>query len=213
MGAILSLAAWLTGCAGGGDEFMDYPVGRTGSTNASPKGPASAGTGSCPMPGEAFQVGDVVVITYAGMEPVLPEHKETVKDNGYITPPLLTRPVRVLGRTPSDVQRELHAAYTNIYQHPTVTVQPALRYYTVAGEVLKQGPQVLLNETSTDIVMAIAAAGGFNEFAQRRNIQITRACTHKVVHVDYRKAIKGDPKHDVLIYPGDRIFVPRTVLF
>ena len=163
------------------------------------------------MPGEAFQVGDGIVITYAGMEPPLPEHKETLKDNGYITPPLLSKPVRALGRNPIDVQRELFAAYTNIFQHPTVTVQSAVRYYTVAGEVLKQGPQVLLNETSTDIVIAIASAGGFNEFANRKKIQITRSCTRKVITVDYRKAIAGDPKHDVLVYPGDRIFVPRTM--
>src|SRR5207247_2038666 len=107
--------------------------------------------------------------------------------------------------------KELQAEYLKKFQHPTVTVQPAIRYYTVAGEVLKQGPQMLLNETSTDIVISIAAAGGFNEFANRKNIQITRSCTRKIIHVDYRKAVKGDPKHDVIIYPGDRIFVPRTI--
>jgi polysaccharide export outer membrane protein len=157
---------------------------------------------------ELFRVGDTVIITYAGMDPVIPMHQDIIKDDGTISPPEI-RAVVAAGKTASEVQAELLKEYKKIYTKPSVTVVPAQRFYYVLGDVMHPGPQQYLGET--DVIKAIAAAGGLTEYAKKGDIQITRAGSKKVIHIDYKKALQSDPKHRLPIYPGDSIFVDRTI--
>ena len=202
------MLVWVAGC--GTPTFdEDLSPGQRAQSGATNK---AAAVRTPRAPSNEFQIGDVVVINFAGMENPPPKHSEIIKEDGLVSPPLLNHSFKAVGKTPADLQQELYREYTNIFARPTITVEPAVRYYTVAGEVLKPGPQMLLNETGTDIVMAIAAAGGFNEFAKRSDIQVIRAGGRKVLHINYKKAIAGKPDHDIRIYPNDRIFVPRSAI-
>lgn len=67
------------------------------------------------------------------------------------------------------------------------------------GRYLYSGPITVMG--------AIQAAGDFNPFANRRNVQITRV-DGAIAHVNCVKVIKT-PSLDVAIYPGDRIFVNK----
>ncbi|MCX8108287.1 MAG: SLBB domain-containing protein, partial [Verrucomicrobiae bacterium] len=60
------------------------------------------------------------------------------------------------------------------------------------------------------VLKAISTAGGFTEFAKRNRVEVTRASGGKPVVVDCVKALKN-PRLDIPIYPGDRIFVHKRV--
>ena len=110
------------------------------------------------------------------------------------------------GKTPGQLQNELQTNYNTFYVNLTVTVVPKDRYFYVEGEVNRRGPCLYLGEA--DIVSAISAAGGFTEFAKKTKIRLMRG-NEKVRIIDYNKALKEGATYKVLIYPGDRLVVPR----
>jgi polysaccharide export outer membrane protein len=203
MVALLSLVIGLSGCQT--PEFDEglAPVPK-GATNAH----GTKVTGAVTNRDDVFRTGDTIIITYAGMDPVIPMHQEIIKDDGTITPPEI-RSVVAVGRTASEVQAELLTEYKKIYRNPTVTVQPAVRFYHVLGDVNHPGAQQYLGET--DMIKAIASAGGLTEFAKKGDIQLRRTGSRKVYHIDYKQALLGNPKHNLPVYPGDTIFVPRSI--
>lgn len=202
--AILSLVMGLAGCQSSHEFIEDLPglPHPKGATNAPGGNPTGAGGG-------VFHVGDAVIITFSGMEPPIPMHQEIIKENGTITPPELGgKSIVAAGKSSTQLQEELLVEYQKIYRRPVINVNPAPRFYYVTGDVLHSGAQQYLGETT--LVQAIAAASGLTEFAKKSDIQITRAGTRKVIHVNYRRALEGDAKHNVRIQPGDTIFVPRS---
>ena len=124
-----------------------------------------------------------------------------------ITPPEIGS-VKAADRTPLDVQHELQQKYEKIYRGITVTVTAGDRYYHVVGEVNQPGPKVYLSKT--DVTQAISSSGGINEFASYTMELFHSNGKHETI--DYKKALKGDPKHNLQIYPGDRIVVHRRWL-
>jgi protein involved in polysaccharide export with SLBB domain len=204
----------LTGCE---TEQPYMPVsGVTGLppavTNAAVGGPyASVGksnTNSPDLRHEVLHVGDLVAVTRisSGDIPFGP-FSEHIREDGTITPPDVG-PVKAAERTPSDLQRELQQKYEKIYRNITVTVTAGERYYHVVGEVNLQGPKVWLG--NTDVVQAISAAGGMNEFASY-NMKLFHP-NGKSDPIDFKKALLGDPQHNRQILPGDKIVVKRRWL-
>jgi protein involved in polysaccharide export with SLBB domain len=157
-----------------------------------------------------FRVGDLVMINFStstsDSTPILPPHREAIKENGMVTPPLVG-PMLALGKTPGELQSELQTNYNRYYVALTVTVLPADRFYYVSGEVRKPGPEPYLGETS--VVKAISAAMGFTDFANQKSVRLTRANgQQEVVNV---KAIMDGRADDIPIYPGDSIMVKRRL--
>jgi polysaccharide export outer membrane protein len=159
--------------------------------------------------GDKLRVGDQLMITYSGTvsDKILPDHVETIKEDGTITPPLLS-PVIAAGKTLGGLQSELQTNYDKLFNHLTVTVVPQGRFYYVSGEVRKPGPEPYLGET--DIIKAIAAAGDFTDFAKKTNVKITRA-DGRIEYVNVQKIFDEPQSFDVPIYPGDKIFVKRRI--
>ncbi len=192
---ILGLAVWLTGC--GTEPVFDPLPPRGGST-----------TNKIVRPTDKFQIGDSVRLTFSGPDVNKPPHEERIKGDGTITPPDIG-PVIAAGKTPGDLQTELQTLYNRIYRQLTVTVQDSRIYYVVGdGNVNKPGPLPYLGETT--VVQAISAAGGLTEFASK-TIAITRAGTNKRITINYKRALAGNPKDNVPIYPGDTIIVSRSI--
>jgi len=180
----------LSGCGTAGHRFDD------GDGESNPRPPANV-----------FYRGDLVIISFSS--PGLPErkpHEERVKDDGTITPPEIGS-VKALGKTTGELQQELQKEYNKLYQNMTITVKSELRYYYVEGEVKTPGPKTYLGET--DILSAISAAGGFTEFAKKSQVRLIRPNGEQVV-VDYQRAIR-EPKHNISVFPGDKIYIRRSL--
>jgi polysaccharide export outer membrane protein len=192
--SILGAALLITSCKA--PDFQPLPVGV-------PNPMESMGQS------DIFSIGDQVLVNFSGssgMEPPLQPHKEAIKEDGTITPPLVG-PVKAAGRTPGDLQNELTEKYKKLYNNMNVTVLPADRFYYVAGEVRRPGPVPYLGKT--DIIKAISAAGDFTDFANKKKVRITRADGRTEV-VNVQRAI-DHPEYDVAVYPGDKIMVKRSI--
>ena len=152
-------------------------------------------------------IGDVVTINFnSGDSQILPQHQETIKDDGRITPPFVGSIV-AKGKSPGELQADLQKLYDKLYRNMTVTVSSKDRYYSVSGEVKIPGPKPYLGKT--DLVTAISSAGDFTEFAKKNQIRLNRA-NGKTETLDYYKAL-DDTKQNVPIFPGDTIIVPRRL--
>ena len=95
---------------------------------------------------------------------------------------------------------------TRVPDHPTnPKVRLHDRFFYVDGQVKQPSRQ----EYRSDITVlgAIAAAGGFTDFANPKKVQVIRANNQKVT-VNCEKA-KENPVLDLPIYPNDRVNVPR----
>lgn len=196
-GLLLAGLAGLTGCAttDGGSGFPNSPSagGRTGDVPSS----------------DRFNVGELVVVTFSGLDTPIPPHEEKVKEDGTITLVHIGS-VTALGKTPGELQREIRSAYIErgfFRENLMVTVRAAERFYFVGGQV--RNPNRYPYTEGMTVLKAVQSAGDFNEFAKQTRVQVTRLDGRTII-VDCKKA-RRNPKYDVPIYPGDRIDVPRSL--
>jgi polysaccharide export outer membrane protein len=159
---------------------------------------------------EILQPGELIsieIFTSASQPPFQP-YEERIKEDGTITPPMLG-PVVADGKRPGELQKELQKEYEKLFVNPTVVLTTAVRVFWVDGEVTKPGPQTYLGDT--DIMKAISAAGGFNNFENRRRVHLIHPDGSKEI-VNYNKAL-NDPTLNRAVYPGDKIWVPRRLFW
>ena len=158
-----------------------------------------------------FNVGDLVIVTFSGLSDVLiPEHQERVKEDGMITLPQIGE-VKAAGKTTGELQKEIRTKYVGgrLYREGlTVTVKGQERFFFVKGEVNRPSSNVWAEGMT--VLKAIASAGDFNDFANRKKVTVTRVDGRQFT-VDCKKA-QRNPKLDLPIYPGDTIDVPRGML-
>jgi protein involved in polysaccharide export with SLBB domain len=78
--------------------------------------------------------------------------------------------------------------------------------FFVGGQVRK--PDRYLHNGDLTLLGAIKVAGDFTDYAKKTAVEVTRADGTRII-VDCKKAQKN-PKFDIPVYPGDRIYVhPR----
>jgi len=83
--------------------------------------------------------------------------------------------------------------------------------FYIRGEVARPGSYFL--ENGMTLMKAISVAGGFTQFANRRDIEVIRAdpsTGQKKVTVDL-KAIENGKKEDLPLHSNDTIIVPRRI--
>jgi polysaccharide biosynthesis/export protein VpsN len=157
---------------------------------------------------ELLRVGDIVSIAFAGV--VAPpvetgKHDERIKEDGTITLPYIGS-VQAAGKTRGQLEKDIHDKYVpTFYKRLTVTIATEGRFFFVSGQVKNESRIQYLGETT--VLKAIAAAGGFTDFAQKKKVELTRVNGQKF-KVNAIKAIEK-PELDLPVYPGDKIFVPR----
>lgn len=191
--ALLAVSGWVAGCGSGANE----PASGAGGANP----PALAGHSG----GDRLRIGDLVKVSFSGTTTPPVEQEERIKDDGMINLQYIG-PVKAEGKSPGDLQREIQGLYVpKYYRRLTVTLKTDARFFYVDGEVRSPGRMIYAEEIT--ILRAIAASGGFNDFAARTRVQLVRASGEKL-KIDAKKA-KDDPSLDVVVLPGDRIFVPR----
>jgi polysaccharide export outer membrane protein len=187
--------------------------------NAAPKATEVASTAPTAAPNaggfratndvDVLKIQDEVLVTFADVPLELKPIQDQVKQDGTITL-LFNHTFPVAGKSRRVVEKEVHDFYVpSYYRNMTVTVRvvASTQFYYVNGEVKVPNRQIYIGRPLT-VTQAIASAGGFTDFAQKRGVILTRASGQKI-KVNCVKALK-DPTLDPLVYPGDSIYVPRT---
>ena len=135
-----------------------------------------------------------------------------VRSDGKISLPLVGE-LQAAGRTPLQLEQEIAAKLKDYITEPEVTViveQINSQKFNILGQVTKPGSYSLANATT--VLDAIAASGGFRDFAKQKSIYILRknaAGGESRIAFNYKDVIKGkNPGQNIKLEPGDTIVVP-----
>ena len=142
--------------------------------------------------------------------PELAQHVR-VTDAGELTL-LMGGNVKVTSMTPASaaavIEHALVAGHLLNYPHVTVTVeQYATQTVSVMGQVHQPGAYPI--STPRGILDVLALAGGLNDLADR-GITIERRATHERVAYLVSNTSNDALDHQVLVFPGDTVLVPRV---
>ena len=135
-----------------------------------------------------------------------------VRPDGRISVPLLGD-IEAAGRTTAelrDVIAEQLAEYITAPDVTVIVVAINSKQVFLVGEVLR--PTALPLTVDLRVLDAIAAAGGFTPFANKRNIRILRRQEDGGVaeyRFNYNSFLRGNaPESNIQLLPGDTIVVP-----
>ena len=170
---------------------------------APPVAPAPAGTNSS---SSFLRIGDFVTVSFADLPPPgILEQKQRIQDDGKITLPFNVIVVAA-GKTIAQLQEDIRNEYVPQYfKRLTVTIKTEERFYYVGGEVKIPNRQIYNSDMT--VLRAIDTAGGFSDFANRKNIELRRFTGEKF-KINWHDVIK-DPKKDLPVYPNDQITVHK----
>jgi polysaccharide biosynthesis/export protein len=135
-----------------------------------------------------------------------------VRSDGKISLPLVGE-VQATGRTPLQLEEDIAGKLRNYIAEPEVTVMVQEIHsekFNILGQVMKPGSYPL--EVATTVLDAIAAAGGFRDFANQRHIYILRQNANggeSRIAFNYKNVIKGkNSQQNIKVEPRDTIVVP-----
>ncbi len=134
-----------------------------------------------------------------------------VRTDGKITFPLLDD-IQAAGLTPLELKKDIQKKLKKFVRKPVVTVMvrsPASQKFYILGEVAQTGEYDLIKDLT--VLQAFALAGGFTEWASKKEIILLRRedGKEKIIRVNYKNIIKGkDFSQNVRIKANDTIIVP-----
>jgi polysaccharide export outer membrane protein len=158
---------------------------------------------------EVFRVGDSLTITFMDTPTVIPPFDGRIKEDGTITL-TLNQSFKADGKTRGDLEKEIRACYVpNYFKQMTVTVKRdvSTQWYYINGEV--RAPARQIYNSRLTVRQAIASAGGFTDFANKKKVKLTRV-DGRTQTVNCVKAL-DNPRLDPEVYPGDTVHVPRRL--
>jgi polysaccharide export outer membrane protein len=132
-----------------------------------------------------------------------------IRPDGKITLPLVGD-VAASGKTSLELRDTIATSLKEYITNPVVTVivvETVPQQIHVMGEVNAAGPQPLTGPLS--ILQALAAAGGFRDFANTKDIKILRktASGTTTIRFNYKDAIKSSAPQ-LMLQAGDLVIVP-----
>jgi polysaccharide export outer membrane protein len=138
-----------------------------------------------------------------------------VRPDGKISTPLVDDLVAI-GKTPTQLERDIEQALTKFIRDPVVTVVvtsfvgPVTEQIRVTGEATK--PQILAYRQNMTLLDVMIAVGGLTDFADGNAATIYRAAEGgKIYSVRLRDLIKrGDIAANVDMKPGDILIIPQS---
>ncbi len=154
--------------------------------------------------------GDILEIT-TWKEPDFSREEILVRLDGMITFPLIND-IQAKGQTPTAVKQIIEKRLKAYIANPIVTVtvrNPASKRFYILGEVMQTGEYPLTKNLT--VLQAFALAGGFSEWASKKEIILLRNENgkEKIYRVNYRDIIKGrDFSQNIKLQPDDTIIVP-----
>jgi polysaccharide export outer membrane protein len=138
-----------------------------------------------------------------------------VRPDGKITTPLI-EDLPALGRTPTELARDMEKALGKYIRDPVVTViattfvGPASEQVRIIGEAAK--PQALPYRKDMTVLDVMIAAGGLTDFADGNGAKIFRVSEGgKLYSVRLRDLLKrGDITANADMRPGDIVIIPQS---
>jgi len=155
-------------------------------------------------------IGDVLEIT-TWKEPDFSRPAVLVRTDGMISFPLVND-FPAAGLSPMEIKYNLEKALKAYVEHPVVTVHvinPASQKFYVLGEVIKTGEYPLVKHLT--VLQAFALAGGFTEWASKKEIILLRheGGKDKIYRINYKDITKGkDFSQNLKLRADDTIIVP-----
>ena len=179
-------------------------------TTAYPPAPASAGNVDYNYHIGPTDIVNVIVWRNPELSMTVP-----VRPDGKITTPLIDD-LDALGKTPSELERDMEKALVKYIRDPVVTVVvtnfagPATEQVRVIGEAAK--PQVLPYKKDMTVLDVMIAVGGLTDFADGNSAHIFRVADGgKLYTVRLRDLVKrGDITANVGMQPGDILIIPQS---
>ncbi len=177
-----------------------------------PATPAALTSPEVAAPPTTFVPGDKIEMRVYGEEELSGEFQ--VQDDGTVTFPLIGR-LDLSGKTQAEAARLIEEAYAGGYlREPNVTVIVLERQnveISVLGQVGEPGSLPFVDKLT--LVQAISEAGGLTPLAAARRVKITRrTATGTETFEVSLQAITDGREPDIVLRPGDIIFVPEAVL-
>lgn len=145
-----------------------------------------------------------------------------VADSGEIEVPYIGR-VRAENKTCRQLAAEIKTTLEKEYYYQaTVTIALDLRAKTrgrvyLIGPVRMPGAQDIPSDETLTLSKAIMRAGGFNDFADRKSVKVTRrggpGASDQTFVVDVAQILeKGKTEKDLPLEPGDLIVIPERAI-
>lgn len=182
-------------------------VPHTGGAQVIDVGPGTHIADVLPPDRSKFRSGDRISIVLSDFPGGPVRYPLKVSDDGRIVLHL-NQAFVATGKTPTQLQTEIFERYvTRLYPRMTVQVQAEDLFFYVQGRVEADGRYPY--SSGMTVVKAVATAGGFDPFAKRTAVLVTRQ-NGKKYRVNCEKA-KTDSRYDLQIFPGDEIAVPRRL--
>jgi polysaccharide biosynthesis/export protein len=135
-----------------------------------------------------------------------------VRSDGKISLPLAGE-IQASGLTPLKLEQDIASKLQSYISEPEVTVivqQINSQKFNILGMVSKPGSYSLTN--SSTVLDAIAAAGGFRDFAKQKSIYVLRRNpngTESRLPFNYKDVVKGkNPDQNIKLQPNDTIVIP-----
>jgi len=154
--------------------------------------------------------GDILeIVTWK--EPDLSRDEILVRTDGKISFPLLND-VQAAGLSPLEMKRNMEAALKDFVESPFVTItvtSTASKKIYILGEVVNTGEYPLTKNLT--VLQAFALAGGFTEWASKKEIVLMRKedGKEKMYRINYKDIVKGkDLSQNLKLKADDTIIVP-----
>jgi polysaccharide biosynthesis/export protein len=135
-----------------------------------------------------------------------------VRSDGKISLPLVGE-VQASGRTPLQLENEITDRLRNYISAPTVVVMVEKinsKKFNILGEVVRPGSYSI--SMAPTVMDAIALAGGFRDFAKKKDIYILRQQSggrQLRISFNYKDFVKGkNSSRNIDLEPRDTIIVP-----
>jgi polysaccharide export outer membrane protein len=155
-------------------------------------------------------IGDILEIT-TWKEPDFSREEVLVRTDGKISFPLLSD-FPAAGLSPMELKYNIEKGLKAYVSAPVVTVhvkEPVSQRFYVLGEVVKTGEYPLVKHLT--VLQAFALAGGFTEWASKKEIILLRheGGKDKIYRINYKDIAKGkDFSQNLKLRADDTIIVP-----
>ena len=155
-------------------------------------------------------IGDILEIT-AWKEPDFTRDNVLVRLDGQISFPLLND-FPAAGLSPMELKLNLEAGLKSYVSNPVVTVHikdAVSQKFYILGEVIRTGEYPLVKHLT--VLQAFALAGGFTEWASKKEIILLRheGGKDKIFRINYKDIAKGkDFRQNLKLQSDDTIIVP-----
>ena len=155
-------------------------------------------------------IGDILEIT-TWKEPDFTRQNVMVRTDGKISFPLLND-FPAAGLSPMELKYNIEAGLKSYVAHPVVTVHiidPVSQKFYILGEVARTGEYPLAKHLT--VLQAFALAGGFTEWASKKEIILLRheGGKDKIYRINYKDITKGkDFSQNLKLRADDTIIVP-----